>query len=47
MLEEVTDWQPGQEIPVGRIRFDPPEAMPPRRGQRQPQRPLHHATVAG
>lgn len=26
MLEEVTDWKPGQEIPVGRIRFDPPRA---------------------
>jgi hypothetical protein len=25
-LEEVADWTPGQEIPVGRIRFDPPEA---------------------
>jgi hypothetical protein len=26
ILEEVTNWKPGQEIPVGRIRFDPPEA---------------------
>jgi hypothetical protein len=26
LLEEVADWTPGQEIPVGRIRFDPPEA---------------------
>lgn len=26
MLDEVDDWQPDQEIPVGRIRFDPPRA---------------------
>jgi hypothetical protein len=26
ILEEVTGWQPGQEMPVGRIRFDPPRA---------------------
>jgi hypothetical protein len=26
MLEEITDWKPGQEIPVGRIRFEPPGA---------------------
>jgi hypothetical protein len=26
MVEEVSNWTPDQEIPVGRIRFDPPEA---------------------
>jgi hypothetical protein len=26
ILDEVGDWQPGQDIPVGRIRFDPPRA---------------------
>ncbi len=26
-LDEVRDWQPGQDIPVGRIRFDPPVAV--------------------
>jgi len=26
MLDEVDDWKPDQEIPVGRIRFDPPRA---------------------
>jgi hypothetical protein len=25
-VEEVTDWNPDQDIPVGRIRFDPPRA---------------------